>query len=310
MNASPSGPVVVVAGATGHLGAHVTRALLRRGCHVRALTRTRARAAALGAQDIVEADLTRGDADGRLTRACQGADVVCSCAGASLDLRASRDRQTFARVDREGNLALVAAAGRAGVGRFVYVAACDGTRTLRDTTYMAAHEAVADALAAGSLSYAVVRPTGLFWFFGEVLRMAASGRGVVLGDGRARTNPVHEVDAAEVSVAAVLEAGTRGNLPVGGPVTYTRSEIAELAFAALGRTPRLVHVPAGLVEGAARVLRPIHARIAALVEFGARVSVTDVVAPPHGTRELGAYFAELARAGTTPPQRPRTVDRA
>ena len=38
-------------------------------------------------------------------------------------------------------------------------------------------------------------------------------------------------------------------------------------------------------------------RLAALTEFGARVSVTDVVAPARGTRELGAYFAELARGG-------------
>ncbi len=300
----PAAPLVVVAGATGRLGRHVVGALVRRGWRVRALTRAPARAAHLGAHDVVQADLAR-PAAGALARACAGAQAVFSCAGASLDLHALRDRTSFAAVDRDGNLALVAAARRAGVQRFAYVSLFGG-RPLRATAYAAAHEAVADALAAGPLPWAVVRPTAFFSSFDEALRQAAAGGAVVVGDGLARTNPIAEADLAELCAAAVLDG--EGDVPAGGPVTYTRREIAELAASAAGRAPRVRHVPPGALRAAARLLGAANPRLAALVEFGARASVTDAVAPAYGTRELGAYLAERAaalRGDTAAPAPPR-----
>jgi uncharacterized protein YbjT (DUF2867 family) len=302
---SPAAPLVVVAGATGRLGRHVVGALVRRGWRVRALTRAPARAAHLGAHDVVQADLARPAAAGALARACAGAQAVFSCAGASLDLHALRDRTSFAEVDRDGNLALVAAARRAGVQRFAYVSLFGG-QPLRATAYAAAHEAVADALAAGPLPWAVVRPTAFFSSFDEALRQAAAGGAVVVGDGLARTNPIAEADLAELCAAAVLDG--EGDVPAGGPVTYTRREIAELAAAAAGRAPRVRHVPPGALRAAARLLGAANPRLAALVDFGARASVTDAVAPAYGTRELGAYLAGRAaamRGGTAPPAPPR-----
>ena len=58
---------------------------------------------------------------------------------------------------------------------------------MRHVEYARAHEAFAEALAASGLVHTVVRPTGFFWFFGEILEMARAGRGVVIGPGDART---------------------------------------------------------------------------------------------------------------------------
>jgi uncharacterized protein YbjT (DUF2867 family) len=311
-------PVAVVAGASGQLGAHVVDELLGRGWRVRALTRdagaytagyARRHAARPGGGAprrpvVIEADLTRPGDAAVLARACDGADAVVSCAGAPLAMRgaALRDRRRFEDVDRDGNLRLVREAAAAGAGRVVYVA-LHGGRALRHTAYAAAHEAVVDALAALPVPAVAVRPTGLFSFFDEVLLQARAGRAAVVGDGAALTNPVHEADVAAV-IAGAADPATRipasgvVELGVGGPEIYSRAAIVAMAFAALGRpAPRVRHIPPGLLRGAARLLRPAHPRLAALVEFGAAVSVVDAVAPAVGERDFAAHLA--ARAALT-----------
>jgi uncharacterized protein YbjT (DUF2867 family) len=288
----PAGARVLVAGASGHLGRHVVRAFRDRGYRVRALSRRDVTAAALGADELARGDLLRPDT---LPAACAGVDLVFSCAGASLDMRAVGDRRTYAEVDERGNRALLDAARGAGVARMAYVSLAGGP-AMRHVEYARAHEAFADALAASGLAHTVVRPTGFFWFFGEILEMARSGRGLVIGPGDARTNPIHEAELAEACVDAA--AAARPAQEVGGPEVLTREEIVCLAFAALGRpSAKLTHVSPRLFGAVASVARPFHARLAALLEFGAAVSVADVVAPSYGKRRIGDYFRELAARG-------------
>jgi hypothetical protein len=83
-------------------------------------------------------------------------------------------------------------------------------------------------------------------------------------------------------------------VPVGGPETFTRAEIVNLAFRALGRTPKLTRMPPGFFRAAAVVARPLNRRLAALLAFGAAVSQVDCVAPAHGTHRLEDYFRTFA----------------
>lgn len=281
---------VLVAGATGQLGRQVMGELGRRGWRVRAMARDRARLAALGlpAEGALRADLSD---PASLRAACAGADAVVSCAGASMRLGGLGDRRGFMAVDWAGNRALLQAARAAGVRRFVYVSVF-GAERLRGTVYVDAHERFVDALAASGMEHAVVRPTGFFSFLGEVVRMAARGRGAVVGDGRARTNPVHEADVAAACADAL--AGTERGIDVGGPETFTRRELVELAFHVVGRAPRITAVPPGAFRAAAALARPLNPRIAALLAFGAEVSLVDCVAPVRGARRLEDHFRALA----------------
>jgi uncharacterized protein YbjT (DUF2867 family) len=279
----------------------VVQALARRGYRVRALTRRPPATPIAGAAEVVTGDLLHPT---MLPPACAGADAVFSCAGASLDLRRLSDRQSFTAVDHLGNRALLDAALAAGVGRFAYVSLFGG-RDLVRTEYARAHERFAGDLAASGLVATVVRPTGFFHTFDEIFRMAQRGRGVVIGSGDARTNPIHEADLAEVCADA-LAAG-RAEVGVGGPETLTRAEIVRQALAAAGRPGRLTHVSPRLFAALATVTRPLHPRLAGLLEFGAAVSVVDAVAPSYGSRRLGAYFAELAG---TPAGRDASVEAA
>jgi dihydroflavonol-4-reductase len=113
---SPFGPTLVTGG-TGFLGAHIVRALLRRGerprCLVRA-TSDRRNLAGLPVE-IVPGDLTDGAS---LQRATEGVASVFHCA-ADYRLYVRDPRETYA-TNVEGTRNLLRSAAEAGVARVVY----------------------------------------------------------------------------------------------------------------------------------------------------------------------------------------------
>ena len=232
---------VLVAGATGQLGTSVVAQLKRRGYWVRACGRNGQKLQALkhqvGADDIVAVDLT--DA-GSVQGICNDVDAVISCAGASMSMNNFGDRKSFYEVDYQANLNLLADAERQKLSKFVYVSLAEAGK-LRQTEYADAHEKFVEALRASGLNHTIIRPTGFFGFHLEILKFAAKGRGMLIGSGECRTNPVHEADVARACVDA-LES-EREEVAVGGPEIFTRKETVELAFAVVkaaghGQQPR------------------------------------------------------------------------
>jgi uncharacterized protein YbjT (DUF2867 family) len=285
-------PAVLITGASGHLGRHVCRAFHARGYRVRALARD-PRVLAPVSQHVDE--VVRGDLTDATTLAdvCSGIDVVVSCAGASMRLGNLADRRSFMAVDYRGNANVLEQARTSGVGRFIYVSLHESRRFVH-SEYALAHEHFVAALAASGVPYTVVRPTGFFSFFAEVLRQARHGVGVVVGDGSRRTNPVDERDVAEL--CAQLTESDERDVPYGGPEIFTRREIVELAFDVLQRPPRIVHAPLWLVRALTAPLYVVNPRLHALMTFGVSVCEADVVAPAFGTRTLRSYFTEVALA--------------
>lgn len=279
---------ILVAGATGTLGRATVRELKDRGHFVRGLGRWVPLLRQLPLDETFEGDLTNPES---LEGCCDGIDAVLSCAGASMHLDTWGDTRSFKAVDFPGNRNLLAEARRAAVGRFVYVSLYAAEGLLR-TEYARAHERFVELLRGSSLPYTVVRPTGFFGFFGEVLRMAQKGQGVLIGSGATRTNPVHEEDVAAACAEALV--GTESEMSVGGPDIYTRREIVELAFEVVGRKPRIVRIPSWVFRGLVAPVRLMNPRLYALMAFGAAVSSIDVVAPAVGRRHLRAYFQSLA----------------
>jgi len=242
----------------------------------------------------VRGDLTQ---PATLAGACNGVDVVLSCAGATMVLGSRHDRQSFNAVDFAGNSNLLDEAERAEVEKFVYVSV-HYNGLLRHTTYVEAHEAFVRRLTTSRVIHTVMRPTGYFSFFDDMVRFAARGRVPVIGDGTARTNPIHEQDLAEACVAAITQP--EQEVELGGPAIYSREEIALLAFEALGRPARIVKVPAGVFRAVSWLLKPYNTRLSALLEFGTAVSQVDTIAPRRGTRDLLWYFR--TRAGSLLPE--------
>jgi uncharacterized protein YbjT (DUF2867 family) len=281
---------VLVAGAGGRLGSAVVGELKRRGYPTRSLVRDAAglETPARG-HEIFAADARRPEA---LRGACDGVGVVISAMGASLALGRTREGgATFHDVDYRANLNLLAEALRAGVRKFVYVS-LHGAGELRGRAYVDAHEQFVEALRASGLDYTVIRPTGFFYVFEEIYKMAQRGRVVIVGSGAARTNPVHEVDVASECADAVECGGHE--VSIGGPETYTRREIAELAFDAVGKRPRILSLPPTLMRAALQPLRLFDRRLYDFFDFGVAASTQDLVAPPAGRTSLRRHFRRLS----------------
>ncbi|MEO6724316.1 MAG: SDR family oxidoreductase, partial [Blastocatellia bacterium] len=246
---------VLVAGASGQLGRHVIQQLQQRGVMVSALARDSSKLSELGINEVVNGDLTMAET---LRGCCDGVDAVISCAGASMSINNFRDRASFYEIDYGGNLNLLDEAKRAGIGKFVYVSLAGGDR-LRQTEYGDAHEKFVAALQASEIRHTVVRPTGFFGFNLELLKFAAKGRGLVIGNGDCKTNPIHEADVAIACVQA-LESDM-DEISIGGPQVFTRKEIVEMAFAALDCAPKLISISPGLFKLMISPLRFINRRV-------------------------------------------------
>lgn len=281
---------VLLAGASGKLGSEILDELKKRGIRARALVRDARRLSVEGdsqAMEIFTADARRAET---LAGACEGVDAVVSAMGASLSLSRTKGGG-YMEVDYLANKNLLAEALRAGARKFVYVSVY-GADVLKGTTYAEAHGRFERELSASGIEHAFVRPTGFFYVFAEILKMAARGRAVVIGEGDARTNPVHEKDVARISVDALK--GNERAISAGGPRVYTRREIAELAFEALGREPKIASLPAGLMRAIISPVRFFDRRLYDFLAFGVAASTVNLVAPKNGERELRDYFLQLA----------------
>jgi len=265
-----SASTALVTGATGCLGRHVVARLLAGGYRVRASGRNSETGAALSRSgaEVVSGDLrTPGIAE----RLAAGADVIFHCAALSAPWGR---RQDFHANNVEATRALLEAARRAGVRRFVHVSSPsiyfqfqdaigireDAALPRRFVNAYAASKAEAEAavLHAGrnGLGYAILRPRGIF---GEhdtalaprLLRLAASGRVPLLRGGCAVVDVTYAGNVAEAMLLAAAPAAPNGvfNITNGEPLEV-RDLLARM-FAALDLEVRLVEMPYHMLYGAA-----------------------------------------------------------
>ena len=270
--------LVLVAGATGAVGTELVRELMARHHRVRGLSRH----ASTLADEAVQADATTADLSG----VCQGVDVVISALGAPVSPNA-QEKRGYEAVDYVGNSRLLAEALRSGVKRFIYVSV-HVQEGYRHTRYIAAHEKFVEELRAAGISSTIIRPTGIFAAFVEMLQYARQGAVPVLGDGSAKSNPVHEADVAAAAIN-VLESGPAA-VDIGGPEIFTRRQIAEEMFRAVGRKPRVLPMPVGVFGWLTKLMSLGSPRKKELFEFVQAVAVTDCVAPALGQQRLADYL--------------------
>jgi len=268
---------VLVLGARGGLGRLVCEELAARGHRTRTVTRGEAHDAAA------------------LVRAAAGAAAIVNCAGASVALGLGHGWRGYRAVDTPIGLAAAEAARRAPA-RLVYVAVHHAPELAR-TAYVDAHERVVAAMR--DLDGVVVRATGFFSAYAALLPLARRGILADIGDGRARTNPIHERDLAAIVAECVAGDGPR-ELAAGGPEILTRGAIFEQVAARAGRPGRrvrIVRLPAWLASASGAALRVVHPRMGQFARFAAGLARHDVIAPALGTRTLASYLDALEAAG-------------
>jgi uncharacterized protein YbjT (DUF2867 family) len=290
---------VLVAGGTGYLGKYVVQEFNRQGFWVRALTRNEKKLARSGpfgepavsdaVDEVFIGEVTRPDT---LDGLCKDIDIVFS----SIGLTRQKDGLSFEDVDYQGNKNILDQALRTEVKQFIYVSVLNA-HLMEHLAIVKAHEDFVRALRASGIPYHIIRPTGYFSDISEYLKMVASGRVYLIGNGNNRLNPIHGADLAKVCVDAVDSPDAE--IPAGGPSAFTQREIAELAFSVLKKPPKISPLPLGLAKAAVWLMRPFSRHTAELFEFFIAGAEQDMVAPRFGDRTLRSYFQQLANAGSS-----------
>lgn len=277
---------ILIAGASGSAGYELLQQAKEAGHWVRAQARSTTHYGKLAryANDVVLADATNALTLAGITR---DVDVVISCLGASVSL-GNPEKRPFHHIDYLGNRNLLDQAIETGIERFVYVSV-HLAPGYTHTAYVQAHEAFVDKLQLSRMPHTVVRPTGMFAAFVEMLAYARFGFVPTIGDGQSKTNPIHEGDVARICLEC-LEAGSPQAIACGGPDVFTRREIAELMFKVLDKTPFVLRMPVGLFRATGWLGALGSARKRELYEFYAAVATTNCVAHELGTRHLEDYL--------------------
>lgn len=266
MDAAGKPGLVLVCGASGELGRRVARQLVERGANVRALLRDQADATEL---QEVGAKVVRGDFRDRksLERAVRDvATVVSGVTALTRMLEGTESRDGFRAVDRDGNLALVEAAERAGAERFVFVSVA-GIEGARQTPYGQAKLVVEARLLRSSLREVIVRPAALQEI---VLSPAAgldwdNGKLTIFGRGEAPVPYVAVDDVAAAVACWALAVDPPRRVEFGGPEALSRNEVANLVERAAGRPMKRRRVPRAMLAAGSRILKGLKPELASVI---------------------------------------------
>jgi NADH dehydrogenase len=244
---------VFLTGATGFVGSHMLRRLLREGHEVRALTR-RTGALPNVLRETQRLEEVEGDIASRdLASLVAGTDAVINLVG----IIYQRRTRTFEAVHHHGTKHLVEAARRGGVTRFVQMSALGarpGNASRYHTTKFAAEEEVRKS----GLSWTVLRPSLIFGpgsafveQMASVMRAAPLFRPIP-GTGQYRFRPVHVDDVVECFLQSLTNpATTNQTVDLVGGEELTLDEIGNEIADCLGVRKIVLHVPIPIMRGAA-----------------------------------------------------------
>lgn len=238
--------VLAITGGTGFVGSTLIDLALAGGHQVRALTR-RPQPPRDGVSWI-EGALDTPDA---LDRLVAGADAVIHVAG----VVNAPTRAGFASGNIDGTRAMIAAATRGGVRRFVQVSSL-AAREPRLSAY-GWSKAEADALlTASDLDWTIVRPPAVYGSgdmeMFELFRLAS--KGVALLPPGGRLSVIHVADLARLLLAlAASNPGKHIYEPDDGRERgWTHTEFAQAIGAAVGKRVRPLAMPRWVMRAAAR----------------------------------------------------------
>ena len=281
----------LVAGATGYLGRFVVAELHRRGHTVRAITRSRERAASPGPWDSPSLDgLVDEWAVGEVTNPAFVADVAEGVDDVISALGVTNQKANPWDIDHRANLAILRSAEKHGVTHFCFVNVIGGAQCPAQLTR--AKTAFAHELAASRISSQIINPPGYFSDMTQILQMARKGR-VFLFRPDVRINPIHGADLAEFCINRLID-GEKGTWDVGGPEVLTWRELADCAFRAIGRPAKVSALPPAVLTPLITILRLFNPRRADMMRFLSWSMLHDCVGTPVGTHRLFDFYEHHA----------------
>jgi uncharacterized protein YbjT (DUF2867 family) len=247
---------VTVFGGSGFLGQAIVRALAPHGYLVRvACRRIELAEKVKTAGDVGQITLMRANLrmPQSVSIAIEGSQAVINAAGIAFE----RGRQRYKAVHGTGARTIAEAARAAGVERLVHVSGIGADSRSWKNRYVQSKVEAEDAIVAGFETATILRPSVVFGpddvLFNRLARIAAMAPFMpVVGNGRAKVQPVFVGDVAAAAVAVLARPDTAKSVfELGGPRVYTYRELAALTLREIDRDKPIIGVPAGLMKIAA-----------------------------------------------------------
>ena len=263
----------LVIGATGVLGSEICRRLRGRGLPVRALVRKgSARESELRALGV---EIAHGDLrePATLDAACRGASCVFSTATA---MGAKDKRLTLRAVDRDGQLAVVAAAKANGVGRFVFISV---SPTLKPPAPLIRYKReVEQAVRASGMRWTILQPSVFMeiWLGAPLGWDHAARKAMVFGAGDAKLNWVSVGDVAELAVRSLTDPQLENKvIEVGGPEPLSPNEVLRIFEETSGRSYTAKRVPRLMLLALGPVVSLFNEMEGSKMALGAQTTVDE-----------------------------------
>jgi NADH dehydrogenase len=244
---------ILVTGASGFIGQTLVRRLLANGHTVRALVRRDPVAPTASGPEYARGDMTDHAA---LDRASAGMDAIVHLACAT----GVADPAIVRAVNVDGTRALLDAARKHGVKRFVFVSTISATRP-RMGPYGQTKLEGEQMVSASGLEWVIVRPSLVYGSSGIGLfaTLAAYLRSLpvvpVIGDGKIELDPIHVDDVNAVIEQCLTRADVTGKTyDLLGPERVTFNGFLALVARSLGVSKPVVHIPGFVALPMAQVL--------------------------------------------------------
>ena len=234
--------ITAVTGATGFVGSHLVRRLLRDRHQVRALVRKPTdRWANQPGVTLVEGSI---DNVAAMTDAFRGADCVYHLVGLIAETRT----QTFETTVVGGTRNVVQAAVAAGAGKLVYLSAMGTEAEALSRYHRTKYEAEQTVIGSG-LPYVILRPSviygpgdGFVSLLAKLIRRSPVTP--VFGSGRYQLQPVYIDDMTEIMTRALTSKSVLGQIvDCGGPEKLEYVSILDHIGAVLGKRRFRLHLP-------------------------------------------------------------------
>jgi NADH dehydrogenase len=244
--------MILVTGASGYLGSHITRRLVASGRQVRAMVRSRKTAQAEGRLsglnlEWAEADVTRPET---LAKASDGVTAIVHTVAIAIE----KGGRTYEQVNYQGTVNLVDAARAAGVERFIFISQLGADARL-PYRFLASKGKAEAYVAASGLAWTAFQPS-VVWgpedeFANSFARLIPLTPLIfpIIGDEKTRFQPIWVEDVAASVTKALEDAGTIGSAyQLGGPEVLTLEEIERRTMQAIGAQRWMIRFPMPLLR--------------------------------------------------------------
>lgn len=266
-NKNPKDINILVVGSTGYIGKFVVKELVSRGFNVIAIAREKSGIRGrndkeetlnqLQGASVCFSDVTNLESlEKSLENLGTSIDVVVSC----LASRSGGVKDSW-KIDYEAGRNSLVAGRNCGASHFVLLSAICVQKPLLEfqrAKLKFEAEMMKVAEEENGFTYSIVRPTAFFKSLGGQVELVKEGKPYVMfGDGKlCACKPISEQDLASFIADCVLsEDKINQILPIGGPgKALTPLEQGEILFRLLGKEPKFLKVPIGIMDFAIGVL--------------------------------------------------------